>query len=222
MLGATAMCGLGGYFLMKKAKDAGFDTESLKRNPAYTIAKLGVSANPELEIVSSDDDDGKITVREKKTGKVVTMKFDADKKSMVVTDENGKEATVSIAGDGDKGSLTVRSSDGTATFGGGAGNQMPAWVPAYPGSSPQGIFSASNNDGSNNGFSFKTSDAPAKVLEYYQNQLKAAGFTISLASNTPEGGMVVSEDGSKKRMLTITVGSSAGTSDVSVMAVEKK
>ena len=128
MFGFTAMCGLGGYFLMKKAKDAGFSTDSLQKNPGYALAKMGVTANPELEIVSSDDNEGKITVREKKTGKVVSMKFDAEKKSMVVIDENGKETTLSIAGDSDKGSLTVKSSDGTVKIGGGAGNQMPVWV----------------------------------------------------------------------------------------------
>jgi len=222
MFGITAMCGLGGYFLMKKAKDAGFSTESLQKNPGYAIAKLGVTANPELEIVSSDDDEGKITVREKKTGRVTTLKFDPEKKSMVVIDENGKESTVTLSGDGDKGALTVQSSDGTVKIGGGAGNQMPAWVPVYPGSSPEGTFSASAKDAENNGFHFKSGDAPAKVLEYYQNQLKAAGFTISMASNTPDGGMVISEDATKKRTLTITVGSEGGGSEVNVMAVEKK
>jgi hypothetical protein len=222
LLGVTAMCGLGGLFLIKKARDAGFDTATLQKNPAYAIAKMGVSANPELEIVSSDDGEGKITVREKKTGKVTTMKFDAEKKSMVVIDENGKESKISISGDGDKGSLTVQSSDGTVKIGGGAGNKMPAWVPVYPGSSPEGTFSASTKDGDNNGFQFKTGDAPAKVLEYYQNQLKAAGFTISMASNTPDGGLVISEDSAKKRTLTITAGASGGASEVSVMAVEKK
>jgi hypothetical protein len=222
MLGITAMCGLGGYFLMKKAKDAGLSTESLQKNPGYALAKLAVTANPELEVISSDDDQGKITVREKNTGKVVSMKFDVEKKSMVVVDENGKETTLSIAGDGDKGSLTVKSSDGTVKIGGGAGNQMPAWVPVYPGSSPEGTFSASAKEGENNGYHFKTNDGPAKVLDYFQSQLKAAGFTISMASNTPSGGMVIGQDAAQNRTLTITVGEAGGGSEVNVMAAEKK
>lgn len=221
LLSVTAMCGLGVWVLKEKAKSAGFDAESLQKNPAYAVAKLGVTANPELEVVSSDDGNGRITVREKKTGKVVTMKFNAEKKSMVVIDENGKESTVTLSGEGDKGSLTVQSADGTMKFGAGAGNQMPAWVPVYPGSSPEGTFSASAKEGQNAGFHYKTGDGPSKVLDYYQAQLKSAGFSISLASNTPNGGIIVGEDSAKKRTLTVTVGHSDSGSEVNVVAVEK-
>ena len=94
MVGFTAMCGLGGYFLMRKAKQSGLDSGALTKTPAYATAKMMVTMNPELEIVSSDDSSGTIVVREKKTGKTMTFKFDPDKKSMVVVDEDGKEATV--------------------------------------------------------------------------------------------------------------------------------
>ena len=103
MLGVTAMCGLAGYFIMHKAKQAGLDSGLLSKNPGYAAAKMAATMNPELETVSTDDSSGTITVREKKTGKTTTLKFDAEKKTMVVTDENGKEATVKVNTDGDKG-----------------------------------------------------------------------------------------------------------------------
>ena len=44
MLGVTAMCGLGGYFLMRKAKEAGLDSGLLSKNPAYATAKMVVTS----------------------------------------------------------------------------------------------------------------------------------------------------------------------------------
>jgi hypothetical protein len=223
MLGITAMCGLGGYFLMRKAKQAGFDSDLLKSNPAYAAAKMAVTMNPDVETVSSDDNNGMITVRDKKTGKVVKFKFDPDKKTMVVTDENGQEATVKVTGDGNQGSLEVQGANGgTVKFGATAGNEMPSWVPVYPGSSPKGTFSAQTNDGNHATFTFNTSDAPAKVMTYYQDQLKAAGFAINMATTTPQGGMVMAEDGGKTRSVMLTLGTSNEGTNVNVTAIEKK
>ena len=106
MIGVTAMCGLGGYFLMRKAKQAGLDSGLLSSNPAYAAAKLAATMNPDVEMVSSDDGSGTITVRDKKTGKTTTLKFDPDKKTMVVTDENGKQTSVKVNTDGHQSSKT--------------------------------------------------------------------------------------------------------------------
>lgn len=222
MLGVTVMCGLGGYFLMRKAKQAGFDSTLLSQNPGYAAAKMMVTMNPELDTVSSDDGTGTIVVREKKTGKTMTFKFDPDKKTMVVADENGKEATVKLNTDGDKGTLEVQSADGTVKFGATGSNQMPSWVPVYPGSSPQGTFSSQSKEGNQSTFAFKTKDAPAKVISYYQEQLKSGGFTINMTTNTPDGGMVMAEGAGKTRSVMLTVSSSSDGTDVSVTSIEKK
>ena len=60
-------------------------------------------------------------------------------------------------------------------------------------------------------------------MSYYQDQLKSGGFNINMATNTPQGGMVMAEDSGKTRSLMITVraASSDGT-DVSLTAIEKK
>jgi hypothetical protein len=221
MVGFTAMCGLAGYFVMRKAKQSGFDSALLTKNPGYATAKMVVTMNPELDVVSSDDSSGTIVVREKKTGKTMTFKFDADKKSMVVVDEDGKEATVKLNTDGDKSGIEVQSSDGTVKFGTSGSNQMPAWLPTYPGSSPKGTFSSQTKDGNQSTFVFKTNDAPATVMTYYQDQLKSGGFNITMTTNTPQGGMVMAEDGGKTRTVAVTVSSGDGT-DVSVTSIEKK
>ena len=220
MIGVTAMCGLAGYFIMHKAKQAGFDSGLLTTNPAYAAAKMAATLNPDVDTVSTDDGSGTITVRDKKTGKTTTLKFDPDKKSMVVTDENGKEATVRV--NTDKGAVEVQSAEGNMKFGGAGSSQMPGWMPVYPGSSPTGTFSSQTKDGSQSTFAFKTQDAAAKVMSYYQDQLKSAGFSINMATNTPQGGMVMAEDSGKNRSLMITASSSSDGTDVSLTAIEKK
>jgi hypothetical protein len=220
VLGFTAMCGIGGFLLMHKAKEAGFDSSLMSKNPGYAAAKMVATLNKDVDVVSTDDSTGTIKVRDKKTGQTTTLRFDAATKRMVVTDGEGKQATVSITGDGDQTALNVQSADGDVKFSAGGDNQMPAWIPVYPGSTPKGTFSAQNKGASQNGFGFKTSDPPAKVIEYYQNQLTSSGFTISGTFSSPAGGLISAENG--KRTLTITVSSSGNETSASLMAVEKE
>lgn len=219
-LGAGA-CGLIFYWGAHAVKKAGFDADLMQKNPAYAAAKMAITMAPNVETVSTDDDKGTVTVRNKEDGKVMTFKFDPEKKTMVVLDENGKAATVKLSGEGDKGILEVQSADGSFKLGGGTGDQMPSWVPVYPGSSPAGTFSAENKDGKQGGFTFKTSDAPNKVAAFYQEKLKAAGFTINLTTLGDQGGMVIAEDASKTRTATVTVSAEGGGSSVMIMAVTK-
>lgn len=221
MLGITTMCGVGGYLLYHKAKTSGFDSALMKKNPAYATAKIAVTMAPGVEVVSSDDDKGTVTVRNKDDGKMMTFKFDPEKKTMVVLDENGKEATVKISGQGDKGVLEVNSADGNFKLGAGADGELPAWVPAYPGSSPSGTFSASNKEGKQGGYGFKTPDAPAKILSFYQDQLKAAGFTLDVNTTTPQGGMLVADDKAGNHTLTVTVTADGSGSSVALLAMNK-
>jgi hypothetical protein len=222
MIGVTATCGLAYFFIAHKVKEAGLDSGLLSKNPAYAVAKMAATMNPDVETVTSDDSSGTITVRDKKTGKTTILKFDPDKKTMVVTDENGKQATVRVNTDGDKGSVEVQSADGNMKFGAAASGQMPGWMPVYPGSSPTGTFSSQTKEGSQSTFTFKTRDAAAKVMSYYQDQLKSGGFSINMATNTPQGGMLMAEDSGKTRSLMITASTSGDGTDVSLTAIEKK
>jgi len=182
---------------------------------------MAAAVNPNLETVSTNERTGTITMREKNTGKIVTFKFDTVKKTLVVVGDDGQEVTFSASGDGKNGAMTVQSPEGTMRFGAAAGKSAPAWVPVYPGSSPQGTMATQSKDGSSNTFTFKTSDAPAKVLAYYQDQLKSAGFKINLVTNTDQGGIVQAENSEKQRTVMVTVGASGEGTEANVIAVEK-
>jgi hypothetical protein len=221
MCGAMLTCGLVGFLAVRAVKNAGFDPDLMKRNPGLAMAKMAAAVNPNLETVRTNERTGTITMRDKTNGKIVTFRFDPDKKSMVVVGDDGQEMTFSATGEGKNGAVTVQSAEGTMRFGAAAGNTAPAWVPVYPGSSPQGTMSAQSKEGNTNNFTFKTSDAPGKVLGYYQDQLKSGGFNINLVSSGDQGGMVHAEDSAKKRTIIVTVGTSSEGTQGSVMSVEK-
>ena len=60
---------VGGYFAAKTVSDFVGD------NPAADAAEAIVRINPELELVESDREAGTITIREKSTGKEVTVNY---------------------------------------------------------------------------------------------------------------------------------------------------
>jgi hypothetical protein len=221
MFGGMLTCGLVGFLAVRAVKNAGFDPDLMKRNPGLAMAKMAAAVNPNMETVSTNERTGTITMRDKSSGKIVTFKFDTDKKSLVVVGDNGEEVTFRASGTGKDGAVTVQSSEGTLKFGAAAGNTGPAWVPVYPGSSPQGTMATQSKDGSSNTFTFKTGDSAGKVISYYQDQLKSAGFDVKLVANAEQGGMVQAEDAAKKRTVIVTVGTSDEGTQGSVMAVEK-
>jgi hypothetical protein len=214
-------CGVVGFMAMRAVRNVGFDPDLMKSNPGLAMAKMVTAMNPNLEKLSSDENKGTITVRDKTNGKIMTFRFDTAKKQMVITDSDGKQVSMSTSGEGKDTSLTIQSSDGTMKFGAAAGG-APAWVPVYPGSNPQGTLAAQTADGAQNAFTFKTSDAASKVITYYQDQLKSNGFTVTLTSTSEQGGMLTAEDTDKKRTIMIAVGSSGSETEGTVTATEKK
>lgn len=214
----TLTCGVVAYMGMRMIKNAGFDSELMKSNPGLAMAKMVTAMNKDYETVKTDNSEGTITVREKSTGKIITMKFDPDTKKMVIVGDDGK-SSLTIGENG----LTAQGSDGsTVKYGQAVGNTAPSWVPVYPGSSPQGTMSSANAEGSQNTFTFKSKDPASKIIGYYSDQLKTAGFTINMTTNTPEGGMVQATDEGKKRTIIVTVGTSADGTETGVTSIEKK
>ncbi len=226
LFGVAVMGGIAGYLAVRGiksvAKTAGFDSELMQKNPGLAMAKMATAMNQDYETVKTNDSDGTITVREKSTGKIVTLKFDSEAKKMVIIGDDGKQATISVAGSGDNGSLTMQSSDGTVKLGAAADNTVPSWVPQYPGATMKGNLAATTAEGSQNSFSFNSSDSATKILGYYTDQLKAAGFKINLTTTTDTGGLVQAQDESKKRTIMVSSAAASGGTETSVTAIEKK
>src|SRR5262245_44092740 len=88
------------------------------KNPAKAAAELAIKMNPDVELVSSDDE--KMTVRDKKTGEEVTVNF-ADAKEgkfSFKTKEGETTFDANAAKSGQGGTLTVTGPSGQkAIFG---------------------------------------------------------------------------------------------------------
>jgi len=219
LLVCFASCAVLGFYAMHKVKQAGLDSDLMKKNPALAGAKMAVAMNPNMEIVSSDDNAGTVTVRDKKTGKVTSMKFDPQKKSMVITDENGKTTSMTTSGEGANASVEMKNSDGSSVKIGNNADKAPAWVPSYPGATMQNTFSANSNGEQTGSYAFVTADAPEKVISFYGDNLKSGGFNVSNVttnSNGKTGGMVSGEDKATKRTVVAIIGSENDGTHVNV------
>ena len=126
------------------------------------------------------------------------------------------------SGDSKNGTLDVQGPDGSIKFGATAGNATPAWLPVYPGSAPQGTVSTQTPNGSQNTYGFKTQDPPAKVISYFQDQLKSSGLAVSMVTTGDQGGMVQAQDAEKNRSVLVTAGASGGGTSGTITVIEKK
>ena len=162
-----------GMFLTSKVKQAGFDADLMKKNPALATAKMLATVNPDVEVVSVNEAKGTLTVREKATGKTLTMNLDDLKNGkMVFTDDRGERVTIQSGGDG--GRFSVKTKDGTVE--GGSTWTPPAWLPAYPGARVQtGANSQSAEEDAGAAY-LSTQDSPDAVLAFYEEALKKEGF----------------------------------------------
>jgi len=206
-----------GLFVVHKAKEAGLDTELIRRNPGLAVAKMAIAANPNLEMVSADEGRQVITVRDKQSGKVVTMSWDDAKQGKFTFTEDGKEA-FTIRSGGSNGNVEMKSADGTLKIGGSF--KVPTWVPDYPASDPKGVFSAQGKDADTGSFAFKTRDASDKVIKFYRDEFESSGLKITSNVNTNNGsssaGMLVAQDDAKKHTVTVMIGQDSGQTAVNV------
>lgn len=199
VLGFIGLLGTG-FFVAHKLHQAGLDTDLMRRNPAAAVARMAAMANKNVDIVNEDDNAGTLTVRDRNTGKTMTLNFDQAKNghfTFSAEDENGKTATM--------------------TFGAG---KLPSWVPSYPGSTPQMNISATGDsaDGSGEGgnFTYTTSDPASKVLAFYQDKAKDMGMKVNMTTTTADAGMVIATDDATHRSITAIIGNSDGKTTVNI------
>jgi hypothetical protein len=174
-----------GLFIAHKV---GLDSGTLKRNPGLAIAKMMVSGNPDLEIVSVDEDHGILRVREKKTGKTLTVDLEnAQKGKIVFTDEKNQKVEIQARGEGDNAAVEIKSAEGSLRMGADSKDQLPGWLPAYPNVESSGAIGFNANQGRSGSFSFKSKDSVETVAAFYEKALKNAGFEIQKSLNQIPG-----------------------------------
>lgn len=212
------LLGIAGFFILVVVAVVGaglFFAHKIQQNPGLVLSKIIETANPNVEVLSVDKDSQKIAVRDKKSGKTYSVNFEDAKKGKLVLQEDGKDSVViSSSGSGANGAVEIKSADGTVKI--GAGGKVPAWLPDYPSSDPQGTFSANSKDGASGSFAFKTKDTPDKVTRFYEDAFKSSGMKIASTISTGAGSMMTGEDEAKAHTAIVMVGSEGGETSVSV------
>ncbi|HEV2855083.1 MAG TPA: hypothetical protein VHC97_19980 [Thermoanaerobaculia bacterium] len=210
----------GGWFVKKQI-------DKVEANPALAAAKLVVRANPDYDLVKTDEKAGTITVREVKTGDVMTLnlkdvvegRFEVETKDGKATfDASGKDGTLKVSDD--KGQVA------TLAAGSGAPRNLPSWLPVYPGGTVQGTFDTINAEGRTAAFTVTTTDPGDKVLSFYESRFKEAGLKVdatATASGTEgSGGILTASGESPHREVSVLVASSGGQTQATLNFQEKK
>lgn len=167
-----------GYMFVNKA-------QQMAKNPLATIAQVAAAANTDIDVLDVNEKTGKITIRDKKTGKTITIDGDAIK----------------------DGKITIDSDEGHAEIGAGANMKLPDWV-FLPGDAKVIGGMAGNSDkGAGGTVVFSSNEPLDKIKEFYQGKYGSAGYSQTTSAMTSSGEdqalQLVFQHEDRKRNVTI-------------------
>ncbi len=214
---------IGGVLLMK-ACTSGLKSfaDNMEKNPAKTMAVLAIKGNPDLELVSTNDTTNEITVRDKKSGEVTTLSFnDIAQGKFKYKNSKGDEVTFDAANQGGKGNLVVKDKNGTTIISGDAQYAPPpAWVPTYPGAqNKKGGMRSEKEDKVSGMFATETTDAAAKVKDFFEPKLKADGFQVETTTINGGNGDIITLKATKdgdSRTVSVIITTDSGKTNVAI------
>jgi len=228
-VGLLMVCGVAfmafGWWAAHKVKSV---AEEYAAHPEQAIVKGLAALDEDTEVVSSDAATGKVTLKNKKTGEVITVDM-ADIKSGKINFQT-KDGVVKtdLGATQQNGQIKVEATDssgktGTMVMGGAA--KVPDWVPSYPGAASQGVYSAEDATQAGGTFGLETTDSVDQVFSNLKSQLERGGYKVTETKfNGPQGtgGMLIGESGDGKRSITFTLGTEEGKTKVAGVYSEKK
>lgn len=217
VLAIIAMAGLGFYWL-HKAKEAGLNPYLMTKNRDLAAAEVAVVRGGDMRILSTNDAAETMVVRDNRTGKTITLKFDRAKKSMVETEEHAKQPA--LAATGTSSATQTKAPDATAKPANPA--NPPSWVPVYPGASLQNQLSADDSQKQAGSYTFISTDSPDKVVSYYSQQLNSAGMKLTTTGSAPADQIITGTQDSSARSVQVTVSTAGDGTHVSVAYEQKK
>jgi len=185
------------------------------------VARAIQLTNPDIEVVSLDEDRQTVTLKDKKTGKELTVNLeDAKNGKFSFSSNDGKE---SVTFSGEDGVIKVQGEKGTAVLG-QAPKNLPSWLPAYPGATPQGGMSSEEQERRGGAIHFTTSDSVSQVLAFYKEKLSEQGLhpgDDAGSSNTEEFGIFTARSEDEKKSVSVTASRASDQTTVGVTFEEK-
>ena len=195
--------------------------DDLQEDPAKVTAETIIRVNPELDLISTDDEAGTITFRNNRTGEEATLNFeDIAEGRFSVTTEEGEFSVDAAAGGSGSGGVTIKGPEGEARFGAATDlSDLPSWVPTYPDAEEShSTMHSVGADGVTGAFISQTSDSAEEVVGYFKRLFADQGWEVGSESMTRTGegvlGAVTGEMGD--RTLNVVVVESEGKSQVTI------
>jgi len=203
---------VGGFFVARKVQDVAADFEE---NPALATARMIVKLNPELEAVSTDEEAGTLIIRNSKTGEEITVNFEDIEEGRFSFSTDKGEITVDASEMKESGSIKVTDDDGAVVFstGGAVSEDVPSWVPVYPGSEPTSRHTMRTEEEQTGGFELETADSMEEALDFYKKALESEGYEVTMNTFTQDdskGGMVNATHGEQGRNVVAIFSSESG------------
>jgi len=207
-----------GLFVFNKARQFAKDVEE---NPVAATARFIAATNPDIELVEDDREAQSVTFRNVKTGETTTVSYEDIQKGRVTFSSKGQTATLDAGGTGGEGGVTIKTDEGTATFGVGAGaTDWPSWLPAYPGVTPKGAFSTNTADARAGAFSFRTSSSLSQVGDFYAREIQKIPLKINVRTTTPEGFVLAAAEDDGSRAVNVVASRDGNETQVTVQFTE--
>ena len=196
--------------------------EDLSENPARVGAEAIVRANPDLDLVSTDEAAGTITFRNNRTGEEATLNFEdiAEGRLSMTTAEGEVSIDGSEASRG--GGVTLTGPEGTTRFGATSDlSDVPDWVLLFPGATDtQNAFQTTSGSRVSGAISGTTTDSAQVVIDYFAEELEDAGYAIVSRSmnQSPNGslGAIAGELEAEGRTINVTAIEQGGETQVMV------
>ena len=185
------------YMFVKKA-------EQVARNPVSAIVQIAAAANPDIDVLDVNENTGKVTIRDKKTGKTVIIDGDAIK----------------------DGKISIDTEDGHAVLGAGANIKTPDWVFMPAGAKLAGGMTANGKDGVGGTVVFTSTEPIDALKSFFEEKYKAAGYEQSVSAMSTTHGeqamQLVFQHENRKRSVTIGAAKSSEGSGGSITYAESK
>lgn len=156
-------------------------------SPVRAAAMRTVRESKEVDLVSTDDAAGRMTVRNRKTGAEVMVSFEEAAKGEFPDTQTSNSAPVGVAG---------QSEDATP----------PTWVPTYPGARQHGAgMKVEKLDSIAGAYTARSPDSPAKVKAFFEETLKGGGFELESTVTDGKGSAMVSGKAGGNRTLLVLI-----------------
>jgi hypothetical protein len=198
-----------GGFVLNKMRQITADIETA---PVVTTAKLIAAANPEIELVEADENSRVVIFRNTRTGEEFTFDFEDIEEGVIHFSSGDESLSIELdPGGNDDGTLTITTQDGRTFIGGGAtADEIPQWVPVYPGTSPQKTISSDYYAGHWGAYTFTVEDKLQEVVDFYITEVKKLGLEITSQTTTPKSAMLIAQTPDEAMLITLTASEDNG------------